>query len=129
MEKHSVTATFEFSDEDLIDIFSSAVYSIGYWCRIDNTRNEWNEARAELPKDCTIEDEMLHILKKGQSIQLDDVEGDGVEDYWSLTLENLLKGIKLTIENRHWNGNQYDIDGEIADLIFQYALFDEIVFG
>lgn len=129
MEKHIVTSTLEFSDEDLIDILSSAIYSIGYWCRIDNTRNEWNEAQAELPKDCTIEDEMLHILKKGQIIQLDDIEGDGVEDYWILTLETLLKGIKLTIENRHWNGNKYDLDGEISDLIFQYALFGEIVFG
>jgi hypothetical protein len=41
----------------------------------------------------------------------------------------LLKGIKLTIENGYWSGDMDDIDGQVGDIIFQYALFDEIVFG
>ena len=48
---------------------------------------------------------------------------------WDLTLDKLLNGIKLTIENGYWTGNMDDIDGQVGDIIFQYALFNEIVFG
>lgn len=77
----------------------------------------------------TTEDIMLHILLKGEKIRILDAEGDELEDYWDLTLENLLKGIKLTIEHGFWNGKLDDIDGEIGDIIFQYALFNGIVYG
>jgi hypothetical protein len=48
---------------------------------------------------------------------------------WNLTLDKLLNGIKLTIENHYWDGDMYSIDGEVGDIIFQYALFNEIVYG
>ena len=48
---------------------------------------------------------------------------------WELTLDKLLNGIKLTIENGYWTGSMDDIDGEVGDIIFQYALFNEIVYG
>ena len=131
MNKYSVAPVFKFNDEDMLDIISSAVYDIGYWAVIDNDRNEWWEARAELPKGSTFEDLMYHILKKGEEIQIldaEDCDGEDV-DYWSLTLEKLLNGIKLTIENKYWDGDIDSIDGEVGDIIFQYALFNEIVYG
>ena len=126
-KKYCVNPTFHYSDEEMVDIISSAVYDIGYWSVIDNDRNEWHEAHNEMSKDATFEDLMYHILKKGESIALFDAEDD--EEYWYLTLENLLNGIKLTIENKYWDGDIDTIDGEIGDIIFQYALFNEIVFG
>lgn len=36
MNKYSVTPTFKFSDDDMIDIISSAVYDISYWGDVDN---------------------------------------------------------------------------------------------
>ena len=130
-KKYMVQPTFSYSDEDMIDIISSAVYDIGYWAVIHNDSNEWWEARSETPKDYTFEDIMYHILKKGERViildieQLDDEDGD----FWLLTLDNLLNGIKLTIQNKYWDGDIDTIDGEIGDIIFQYALFNEIVFG
>ena len=60
----------------------------------------------------------------------EDIEdAEGYDGLWHLTLANLLKGIKLTIEHGFWNGKLDDIDGEVGDIIFQYALFDEIVYG
>lgn len=125
--KYCVNPTFTYSDEDMIDIISSAVYDIGYWAVIDNDSNEWYDARAELPKGSTFEDLMYHILQKGERIIIWDAEDD--EEYWHLRLDNLLNGIKLTIENGYWDGDIDTIDGEIGDIIFQYALFNEIVFG
>jgi hypothetical protein len=127
MNTYSIIPEFKFSDEDIVDIISSAVYDIGYWACINNDTNEWWDARAELPKDSTFEDLMYHILKKGESILIMDAEDD--EEEWDLTLEKLLNGIKLTIEKKCWNGNIDELDGEIGDIIFQYSLFNEIVYG
>ena len=127
MNKYSVTPTFKFSDEDMLDIISSATYDISYWGGVDNDTNEWWDARAELPKDSTFEDLMYHILKNGHRVLIFDVED--MDEVWYLTLGKLLDGIKLTIENGYWTGNMDDIDGEVGDIIFQYALFEEIVYG
>lgn len=126
-KKYTVQPTFNYSDEDLLDIISSAVYDIGYWSVIDNDSNEWWDARSEMPKDSTFEDLMYHILKKGERIIIIDAEDD--DEWWHLTLDGLLDGIKLAIQNKYWDGDIDTIDGEIGDIIFQYALFNEIVFG
>ena len=127
MNKYSVNPTFKFDDDDMIDIISSATYDISYWGGVDNDSNEWWDARSEMPKGSTFEDLMYHILKKGEKVIIFDVEDE--EDSWDLTLDKLLNGIKLTIENGYWTGNMDDIDGQVGDIIFQYALFNEIVFG
>lgn len=124
---YNIKPTFTYSDEEIIDIISSAVYDIGYWAVIDNGSNDWDSACSELNKDATFEDLMYHILKKGNGIVIYDAEDD--DECWTLTLEKLLNGIKLAIENKYWDGDIDTIDGEIGDIIFQYSLFNEIVFG
>ena len=126
MNKYSVNPTFNFDDNDMLDIISSATYDIGYWGGVHDS-NEYYEAKSELEKGCTFEDILYHMLKKGNEIVIYDVEDES--DTWDLTLDKLLNGIKLTIENGYWTGNMDDIDGEVGDIIFQYALFNEIVFG
>ena len=125
--KYSVQPTFNYSDEDMIDIISSGVYDIGYWSVIDNDSNEWLDARSEMPKDSTFEDLMYHILKKGERVIIFDAEDE--DEIWHLTLDGLLNGIKLAIQNKYWDGDIDTIDGQVGDIIFQYALFNEIVFG
>lgn len=127
MSKYSVIPEFKFSDEDMVDIISSAVYDIGYWACIDNTTEDWQRVSAALPSDHTFEDIMWTLLKTGQSIHIEDIEDD--EESWDLTLEKLLNGIKLTIEKKCWNGNIDEIDGEVGDVIFQMSLFGQIVYG
>ena len=127
MKKYSVSPVFNFDDNDMIDIISSATYDISYWGGVDNDANEWWDARHEMPKDSTFEDLMYHILKKGEKVIFFDVED--MDEVWYLTLDKLLNGIKLTIENGYWTGRIDDIDGEVGDIIFQYALFGEIVYG
>ena len=126
MNKYSVVPTFKYSDDDMIDIISSAVYDIDYWACIDNDTDEWDKAREELP-DGTFEDRMYYILKYDHIVRIFDVEYTG--EVWKLTLNKLLNGIKLAIENGYWNGKIDDIDGEVGDIIFQYALFEDIVYG
>ena len=126
MSKYSVNPVFNFSDDDMLDIISSATYDISYWGGVNNDTDEWEEARKELP-DGTFEDRMYYLLEHGHSIEMFDVEDP--DEVWQLTLDKLLNGIKLAIQNGYWTGNIDDIDGEVGDIIFQYALFSEIVYG
>lgn len=123
----SFTKTFTFDETAMVDVISSAIYDIGYWAVIDNDTDIWNETSNSLSDDHTFEDVFFTVLKNGHTIQLIDVED--VNEVWELTLDMLINGIKLTIEQNYWDGDFDNIDGEIGDIIFQMALFGEIVYG
>ena len=127
MNKYSVMPVFEYDDDSMVDIISAAVYDIGYWACIDNDTDTWNATSDSLDDDHTFEDVFYTILKNGYAVQLIDVED--CDEVWDLTLEKLLNGIRLSIQNGYWNGKIDDIDGEVGDIVFQYALFSEIVYG
>lgn len=128
MNKYNITKTFTFYDSDIFDIISSAVYDIGYWSCINNDTETWHEARKELEGEgACFEDVFFHILKTGRAVELIDAEDD--EEVWELTLDKLIHGMQLAIDNSDWDGDIDSMDGSIGDMIFQYALFDEIVFG
>lgn len=127
MNKYSVRPVFQYSDDAMVDIISAAVYDINYWAYIDNSTDTWLATSDSLDEDHTFEDVFYAILKNGYAVQLIDVEDD--DEVWELTLDKLLNGIKLTIQNGYWNGKIDGIDGEVGDIIFQYALFNEIVYG
>lgn len=129
MEKYtfSFTKTFTFDETEITDVISSAIYDIGYWAIIDNDTDVWNETSDSLPDDHTFEDVFFEILKSGRSVQL--IDGEDADEVWDLTLDKLINGIRLAIEHNYWDGDFDKIDGEVGDIIFQYALFNEIVFG
>jgi len=127
MSKYTITKTFTFYDEDILSVICSAVYDIGYWSCIDNDTDVWNQASNSLDDDHTFEDVFFEILKNGQAVELIDVED--VDEIWSLTLDKLLHGMQMAIDNGDWNGDVDELDGAIGDMIFQYGLFDEVVFG
>lgn len=127
-----VKKTIKFTEEDLNDILCSCFEGgCGYWCCIDNTTTEWDEAREKLHlhgnTDPTIEDIILQILTDGKSIRLIDQEDD-VELH--MTLESFINGIGRSIESGFWSGsNIWDVDGLVGDAIIQYAVFGEQVYG
>ena len=43
MSKYSVNPTFDYSDEDILDIICSAVYDIGYWAWSDELGTSYIE--------------------------------------------------------------------------------------
>ena len=128
MSKITITPAFKYDENDIIDVISSAVYDIGYWGCIDNDTEDWKESRNALSEqDATFEDIFFHVLQRGRAVELFDVEDN--EEVWQLTLNKLFDGMKLAIENKYWDGDIDSLDGEVGDIIFQYALFEEIVFG
>lgn len=121
--KIRVEHTIEVTTQDIDDIMSTALDSITYWCR-----------KAEVVGDY-LGEYASDQISRGGTLKLYDAESN---DVWVLTLDKLLHGIEKTYEENWFmqygwcDGNVIDtcqIDGDVADVIMQYALFDEIVFG
>lgn len=113
------------TQEDIDDIMVGALEGgITYWC-----------CEAEVVEEKRCGDWGHEQIARGGALILHDAESD---DKWELNLEKFLNGVKLWIQNGddRYHALQKDgtldtceIDGEMADLIVQYALFGEVVFG
>lgn len=109
--------------EDVDDIMCSVLDAIGYWCRKAQVVGEYLGEYAS------------EQISRGGALTLYDAESS---DKWTLDLEKFLNGVKLWLQNGddRYGALQGDgtldtgeIDGEMADMIVQYALFGEVVFG
>lgn len=128
--------------EDIDDIVCTALESgIGYWACLDNSTEEFENA----PEEETVSETTSRLLKEGKTITLIDEEEDEKHE---LTLEKLLAGIKLYLEDKQrpyniladdlnsagYSKGTYEldccmIDADVADMIVQYAVFGEVVFA
>lgn len=98
----SVTNKTDIHKDTLVDILDTALYGgIQYWAEEINKRG---------PLDLTIKIEN--------------------EEYF-LTADKMLKGIQLYVDSGRVNLNYIleDSDVEDADVIVQYALFGQVVYG
>ena len=127
MNKYSVKPIFKFDEDDIIGIISAAIYDIDYWGCIDNDNDDWEEISDSLDEEHTFEDVFYQLLKSGKSVHILDVED--YDQVWNITLQKLIDGIRMAIENHYWDGDMDTIDGMVGDIIFQYALFEEIIYG
>ena len=109
----------KLTDQDIDDIMSSALDGgIGYWCE-----------KAVVVGGKYFGEYASEQISRGGSLMLHHEDGKN-----ELTIKNLLKGIKRVIAEGRLTVNDGridcgDVDGEIADMIVQYAIFDELVFG
>lgn len=129
MEKSKFTVKAEIeaklTAQDIDDIMVSALEGgITYWA-----------CKAEVVEEKRCSDWGHEQIARGGALIIHDAESD---DKWELTLEKFLNGVKLWLQNGDdryhalQKGGTLDtcvIDGEIADLIIQYALFGKVVFG
>ena len=113
-------------NEDIDDIMCTALEGgITYWC-----------CKAEVIEDKYFGEYASDQISRGGSLRLYDAEEDEIYD---LTLEKFLKGFALACEigaadNEGWFHDDGSVDAGMidangADVIIQYALFGEIVFG
>ena len=122
--RNSLSAGINFvvTDQDIDDIMSAGLDGgITYWC-----------CRAEVVGDylgeCASEQ-----ISRGGTLRLYASEADSV---YELTLDKFLNGVRLWIENERaftlTNAGQLDtgdIDALAADMIIQYALFSDVIYG
>ncbi len=117
----NISYNVNFTDQDIDDIMCGALEGgITYWC-----------GRAEVVGDYLGEYASDQISRDGK-IKLYDSEND---DCYELTKKKFINGLKLFVQERGnevLDGTDLDttlIDAGDADLIIQYALFGEVVYG
>lgn len=120
--KLKVTREIEITDADIEDIMVSALEGgVDYWCK--------SLKRPYRPKDNA--DYFSDELTKGTGELTFVAEGKS----YKLTKENFLTGLAKYLENPRYDCFYEDgidpgnIDATCADMIVQYALFGELVYG
>jgi len=113
-----ITIKSGITEENLNDLMVAALEGgINYWAE-----------KCEITENPKGRDYASEVVASGGVISI--IEDDGTPN--ELTREKLLKGVKMGME---WGGYSKvddlmeDHDAETADVIVQYALFDEIVYG
>ena len=124
ISRHSLSAVINFvvTDQDIDDIMSAVLDGgITYWC-----------CRAEVVGDY-LGEYASEQISRGGTLCLYDSEADSV---YELTLDKFLNGVRLWIENERaftlTDAGQLDtgdIDALAADMIIQYALFSDVIYG
>ena len=109
--------------QDIDDIMCAALEGgITGWCR------------AAKPVGKMLGEYGLEQIVRGGSLMLYDIESS---DKWELTLNKFLHGLALAIESgasvtidaESGYIDTSDVDAECADMIIQFALFGDLVFG
>lgn len=141
----------ELTMEDLKDAFTTAIEGgIGYWACLDNSTDDWKQARDEVAEELkgeqdswkrtpTYDQIAARLWEKGKPVVFCDAEGGS--DVWELTAEKLAAGLIKLMRDRQAESEgdvlydaklaieSGDLDAGDADVAVQYALFGELVFG
>lgn len=120
----SVERKIKVTDKDIDDIITTAFEGgITYWC-----------CKVEVVGDYLAKFASEQI-SRGGTVRLYDSVEDTVYD---LTLENFMEGLTKAIEDNWYDsygwydGNSIDtcnVDANVADVIIQLALFDDVIYG
>ena len=115
-----INKTFEISETDLDYLMVAALEGgINYWC--GECRIVKNPAGLEYASE---------VVAYGGVLELIDAEEP--DEKWTLTQAKLVKGVDKAMDHFSYGTVQELMDShdaDTADVIVQYALFDEIVFG
>lgn len=126
MEDHFITIErkIKVTQQDIDDIMATALEGgINYWCDKATVVGEYLGEYAS------------EQISRGGILMLHDAE----EDYmYLLNIDNFFEGLQKAI-NDHWfeNYEWYDdkeldtgnVDAEVADVIIQLAIFNDVIFG
>lgn len=123
-------------DEDTVkDILTTAFEGgIGYWACLGNDDKHWIE-QCKLHKERTGEapyycDTALNVMLNGHAVILYDEEDD--DKKLKMYLDDFMKGCYLFTQEYGSitrKLNRGDFDAIDADMIIQYAVFGEVIYG
>lgn len=115
------------TEEQIRDIIIDGLETgITYWATLHNDTEEFEKYYEAT--DVATSEIVADILLKGGSVKITDIEDDEPSKY-DLTLNRLLIGIQKNAEERPHDCDLENYDAITCDCIFQYALYDEVVFG
>lgn len=129
--KIDTKVTHEFTPTDINDLIVGALEGgINYWCRkaVIKLNAITKDYFGVAPEDQDKVKYASDAIGYNGTLVLFDIESP---DKWELTLENVLKGIKMHCEKRHVAPSDLmdDYDADDCDCIVQFAIFNEVQFG
>ena len=120
------TVKKSITEDELRDIIIDGIESgITYWAFLNNDTDEFERLYNE---GYTTSEAVAEIVLTGGEVEITDNEGD-VEPEYKLTLDRLLRGIELNAIERPHDCDLENYDAITCDCIFQYAIFNEVIFG
>ena len=134
------------TDEDAADIVHGAIEGgTGYWAECRNYNwQDWYEKDEERSTDTYTREKIKDLPDDYVFVEIredEDAIGEEVKDakWFQITRGLLEKGVVALIENHphlihgashRGNGDiEFDFDATSCDVIFQYAVFGELVYG
>ena len=127
VKKFTYTVTKTITEEQIKDIIIDGIETgIGYWATLHNDTEEFEKYYNTT--DLSTSEIVAEILLNGGEVEITDLDGDE-EPKYKLTLKRLLVGIQKNEEKRPFDCDLENYDAITCDAIFQYTLYDEVVFG
>jgi hypothetical protein len=127
---NKITIDLHIKDQDIKDIVITALEGgIGYWGCLINEGEDFDLFYKD-QKGISTSEFVADLLLSGKSVYFYDSETNSNEgEPWELRLNMILNGIEMYIQETK-NLNFIDnLDSLVADTIFQYAMFNEVVYG
>jgi hypothetical protein len=135
VHEFEMTQKHKISNTEIGDLMTTALEGgINYWCGEAGIKYDDGDNMVGIaPEDRWLVDFASDAIGPGGTLILTDLEGDaGLHGPWELTREKFIEGVKKAME--HFG--LYSIeelmdnhDADTADLIIQFALFNEIVYA
>ena len=124
----------ELSEETVRDIITTAIEGgINYWAGLDNSKQEYQDAIQRLKQkheELYYESIVIELWNNHDSLTLYDLDDD---TRYTLSKDDFVKGCELyethTGKSIVKAFDDSDFDANDADMIFQYAIFGEVIFG
>lgn len=121
--------TIEISNEDITDVLTTALEGgSNYWYNLPDLSMIGKDAGEYMTESMT--DKIINSALHGVSIPIYDIEAQTSDDdavLGELSLANIERGLNLFIDD----GREFDpaMDADEADVLFQFIVMGEIVFG
>lgn len=126
------TTKVRLTADDINDILATALEGgIGYWAVLDDSTTDWEETSSSM-QDASISDVITKMLFEGKKIRFIGADKDDATREWFLDMNKFIFGCKRFEEEvgsvkRRLLDSSFDADD--ADMLIQFALFNEIIFG
>lgn len=122
--KYEVRQEVKLSADDICNIVVGALEGgINHWASL-----KWTPNMEKKPKDEPISTWVTKLLLEKETVLFYDTE-DEADGYFVLTLNFLLRGIQQNAKERPHDADLDNADAITYNCIFQYALFEEIIYS
>lgn len=150
------TKVLELSHEDLVDLFSTAMYG-SYMFGLDYDSIEYHSLPNADPQHDCLEDKVAKLLLAGKTVAVADLYAEDDEDthgklkhYWDkewehlcyeVSLKDIIKGVQKCFDKvtgddsylskyaQHFAKGEGDMDNPEAESIMQVIIFGEEIYG